>query len=70
MEKFKEMMEHTQKAMARNLAQELYGPNATVTFLGQSIKHKRETTSEKIKRRIGEWFLRRANSLGVYNDDY
>jgi hypothetical protein len=56
-----ELVAETEKVMTHNLARALYGPNATVTP---------KPLHERAKNRVGEFFLRLANRLGAYNDDY
>ena len=68
MPSLEEIMAETQKVMNRNLVQELYGPNALVSFLGNTVTPR--PLHERIQKRIGEFFLRIANRLGAYNDDY
>ena len=63
-----ELIEETQRVMSRNLAQELYGDNALTACLGHEVK--RRTRIKHIRSWAGRIFLKLANNLGEYNDDY
>lgn len=63
-----ELMAETQRQMSRNLAEDLFGPNARVSFLGHTVTPR--PRAARIREWIGERFLWVANKLGAYNDDY
>jgi len=65
-DRLKDMIETTQKVMARHMAESLYGDNALASFLGNTAP--KPSLAVRAKSRLGQFFLKIANSLGEYND--
>lgn len=64
--KLQEMIEVTQRDISRSLAEEIYGPNALVSFLGHTAP--KQSSYDRAKSWLGDRFLAIANALGSYND--
>lgn len=71
-EDLNEAMRRTQKAMNENITRELYGDNTLLNYLEKHGRKpvKRSLGSEiaRWRSRLGQLFLKTANSLGEYND--